>query len=342
MHMIIGVYSLPPCRRRSSNSASTSGAASRAISVSSWQQQAGEAIRKNDTTDFRSLAIAFEVRAAEALDRCARHSSGPATDPGGAPLPDALRTAVCCQVSISSAHKAHTRDMRADVHSGDPACMPNQEIGVPFRASGRRATMPSGSWHRQGLQAPAGRVCKTQGAGAQLLGELGAACVPFARPLEQIRDELARAVFSSYHMSDDGTTNLRQLPYFAVAARLETEKQHLLADAEAARLALEAHKARPQASRGWILMRATLACLLTCFTCSAGTNRSFGGQGCGDGGPGAAGKGGACQGGRDGEEGAADLRSCANGGLCCSCYTALWTYPAILLSPQAWVKDAQL
>ena len=74
----------------------------------------------------------------------------------------------------------------------------------------------------------------------QLLGELGDACAPFARPLARIREELARAVFSPYHASDDGTLALKQLPYFAVVSRLETEKPHLLADRDALRLALRA------------------------------------------------------------------------------------------------------
>ena len=74
----------------------------------------------------------------------------------------------------------------------------------------------------------------------QLLEELGSACAPFARPLKRIRDELARAVFSQYYTSDDGTLAFKQLPYFAVVSRLETEKAHLLADRDALRLALKA------------------------------------------------------------------------------------------------------
>ena len=74
----------------------------------------------------------------------------------------------------------------------------------------------------------------------QLLGELGAACEPFARPLQRIQQELARAVFSGYYASEDGSLALRQLPYFAVVSRLETEKANLIADRDAARDALHA------------------------------------------------------------------------------------------------------
>ena len=80
---------------------------------------------------------------------------------------------------------------------------------------------------------------------AQLLAELGAACEPFARPLQRIQQELARAVFSSFYASEDGTLGLRQLPYFAVVARLETEKANLIADRDAARDALGAQKVPP-------------------------------------------------------------------------------------------------
>ena len=78
--------------------------------------------------------------------------------------------------------------------------------------------------------------------GLQLLGELGVACRQFARPLELICDEMARAVFSGYYTSDDGSLQLKQLPYFAVVQRLETEKEHLLREAEGLRAALQKSK----------------------------------------------------------------------------------------------------
>ncbi len=76
----------------------------------------------------------------------------------------------------------------------------------------------------------------------QLLGELGAACKPFARPLQRIRDELARGIFSGYYTSDDGSLRLKQLPYFAVVQRLESEKELLLREAEGLRAAIQKHK----------------------------------------------------------------------------------------------------
>ena len=92
-----------------------------------------------------------------------------------------------------------------------------------------------------GSDEPLGHHVKSTCSGnMQLLGDLGDACAPFARPLARIRDELARAVFSEYYTSDDGTLALKQLPYFAVVARLESEKAHLLADRDALRLVLKA------------------------------------------------------------------------------------------------------
>lgn len=76
----------------------------------------------------------------------------------------------------------------------------------------------------------------------QLLGELGAACKPFARPLQRIRDELARGIFSGYYTSDDGSLRFKQLPYFAVVQRLEAEKELLLREAEGLRAAIQEHK----------------------------------------------------------------------------------------------------
>jgi hypothetical protein len=84
-------------RRRRSQHASSSGLDARAMSARGWQEQAGEAIRRDSAAGFRSQAIAFEVRAAEALDECARRSPELGVDPSGTPLPDALRSAVCCQ-----------------------------------------------------------------------------------------------------------------------------------------------------------------------------------------------------------------------------------------------------
>ncbi|BDA40663.1 hypothetical protein COCOBI_01-3160 [Coccomyxa sp. Obi] len=147
--------------------------ANRAISASSWQNQAAELLEGTNAHNFQSLAIAFEVRTAEAFKECDRQS-GPrqVTEAGDLP-PDALRTAISCT----------------------------------------------------------------------LLGELGAACKPFARPLQRIRDELARGIFSGYYTSDDGSLRFKQLPYFAVVQRLEAEKELLLREAEGLRAAIQEQKA---------------------------------------------------------------------------------------------------
>lgn len=97
-----------------------------------------------------------------------------------------------------------------------------------------------GSSDQKVMRCSAKRKCSHDG--LQLLGELGAACRQFARPLESIRTELTRAVFSGYYTSDDGSLQLKQLPYFAVVHRLETEKEHLLREAEGLRAAMQKSK----------------------------------------------------------------------------------------------------
>lgn len=75
----------------------------------------------------------------------------------------------------------------------------------------------------------------------QLLGELASVCKPFAGPIERIRDEAAKAIFSNYY-SDDGSLHMKQLPYFAVAERLESERQHLLEEVNDLRSSLQRMK----------------------------------------------------------------------------------------------------
>jgi hypothetical protein len=52
-----------------------------------------------DASNFKSLAVYAQVKLAEALDKAAK-ASPDAFDEDGELLPNSLKTAVCCQVSI--------------------------------------------------------------------------------------------------------------------------------------------------------------------------------------------------------------------------------------------------
>ncbi len=69
----------------------------RAISARSWEKQAAEALGSTSAQNFKSLAIAFEVRAAEAFSECDRLAGPREQDEAGELRPDALRTAISCK-----------------------------------------------------------------------------------------------------------------------------------------------------------------------------------------------------------------------------------------------------
>eukprot|EP00899_Mesostigma_viride_P022010 jgi/Mesvir1/2994/Mv06891-RA.3 len=60
---------------------------------------------------------------------------------------------------------------------------------------------------------------------AQLLSEMCEMTGPFSGVLTSIRDELARAVYSDYYVTNDGDQPYKQVPYFSVVAKLEEEKR---------------------------------------------------------------------------------------------------------------------
>ena len=69
-------------------------------------------------------------------------------------------------------------------------------------------------------------------------------CPELASPLVCIRDALAQALYSNYYAADDGTLELRQLPYFTVVERLELEKANLQQKYEEGKKTTAAHEAR--------------------------------------------------------------------------------------------------
>jgi hypothetical protein len=82
---------------------------STALEPRGWSLQAA-AVTDNlgcDASRFKSLAVYAEVKLAEALDKAAK-ASAEAVDADGEPLPNSLKTAVCCQVGSSSACRTRT------------------------------------------------------------------------------------------------------------------------------------------------------------------------------------------------------------------------------------------
>eukprot|EP00884_Botryococcus_braunii_P015635 jgi/Botrbrau1/2755/Bobra.0164s0034.1 len=62
----------------------------------------------------------------------------------------------------------------------------------------------------------------------QMLDEVCEACGPFQTILKKIHSALARAIYSSYFVSEAGSLQFDQTPYFVVVERLEEEKAFLL------------------------------------------------------------------------------------------------------------------
>ncbi|KAK9823405.1 hypothetical protein WJX72_002526 [[Myrmecia] bisecta] len=72
----------------------------------------------------------------------------------------------------------------------------------------------------------------------QLLAELCGMCGAFAPVLRTIQQELVKAIYSDYYVSDSGRLHFCQVPYFTAVERLEGEKQHMLREKEVFRKTL--------------------------------------------------------------------------------------------------------
>ena len=78
----------------------------------------------------------------------------------------------------------------------------------------------------------------------QLLKELTQVCPELAIPIGRIWDALGQALYSNYYAAaEDGTLELRQLPYFTVVQRLDLEKANLQQKYEDSRKMSAAHEA---------------------------------------------------------------------------------------------------
>src|SRR5690349_19516837 len=90
--------SLLGCDRR----AATDESGCNSVEVKGWESQARDIVFDITQSDkYKSIALHAEVKLAEALERCARVC--PATfAPGGEEKPNKLKSAVCCQVCLSS------------------------------------------------------------------------------------------------------------------------------------------------------------------------------------------------------------------------------------------------
>jgi hypothetical protein len=62
----------------------------------------------------------------------------------------------------------------------------------------------------------------------QMLEEVCKACGPFRAILKKISSALVHAIYSSYFISEAGSLQFNQTPYFVVVERLEEEKAFLL------------------------------------------------------------------------------------------------------------------
>jgi len=76
----------------------------------------------------------------------------------------------------------------------------------------------------------------------QLLSELCMFVGPFENTLAKIKEELARSIYSEYYASQEGDLAFDQIPWFAVADKLENEKRVMVADKEKFTVALMEHQ----------------------------------------------------------------------------------------------------
>ena len=76
------------------------------VRTQNWHAQGQQLAGNADSTRQVSVCIQLEVKLAEALDKC-DSLCPPQADDNGQPLPNKLRTAVCCKVRSQLLHQQH-------------------------------------------------------------------------------------------------------------------------------------------------------------------------------------------------------------------------------------------
>jgi hypothetical protein len=231
------------------------------LQLRAWGEQAADVTASLSDTRYRSVAVQAEIRLREALERCSA-ATGAHLDAGKVRTPHRLRTAVCskllqelsdlagpfCGVLQTLCHElVRTVASRQRL----PTLRTHPEAGTAHQEG---ACCNAMLWHVQACSCP--QVC------CETVGSFPRVYLAMARRTHTAALQ-AGAIYSDYFASDSGSAAADQLPYFAVAAKLEAENAHYAAQHAAFQAELAENQATVAEVQGRLRVRRRCALAAT-------------------------------------------------------------------------------